>query len=78
MLDEPFAGLSEEDIPALAKVIKNLQQEGLTVLLIEHNMPYVMQLCDRLTVLNLGENLCDGTCEVVRNDSRVIEAYLGK
>jgi branched-chain amino acid transport system ATP-binding protein len=78
MLDEPFAGLSEEDIPALANVIKNLQQEGLTVLLIEHNMPYVMQLCDHLSVLNLGENLCDGPCEVVRNDSRVIEAYLGK
>jgi branched-chain amino acid transport system ATP-binding protein len=77
MLDEPFAGLSEEEIPALVSVIKNLQQEGLSVLLIEHNMPYVMQLCDRLTVLNLGENLCDGPCEVVRNDSRVIEAYLG-
>jgi branched-chain amino acid transport system ATP-binding protein len=77
MLDEPFAGLSQEDIPSLVQVIRDLRQEGLTILLIEHNIPYVMQLCDRLVVLNFGEVLCEGMCEEVQSDPRVIEAYLG-
>lgn len=77
MLDEPFAGLSQEDITPLLRVIKNLRSEGLSILLIEHNIPYVMELCDRLVVLNFGEVLCEGTCEDVQSDSRVIEAYLG-
>ena len=77
MLDEPFAGLGQEDITPLLQVIKNLRSEGLSILLIEHNIPYVMELCDRLVVLNFGEVLCEGTCEDVQSDSRVIEAYLG-
>ncbi len=77
MLDEPFAGLGEEDIAPLAGVIKRLKKEGLSILLIEHNMPYVMELCERLVVFNFGENLCDGPSDSVRNDPRVIEAYLG-
>jgi branched-chain amino acid transport system ATP-binding protein len=77
MLDEPFAGLSQEDIAPLLQVIKNLRSEGLSILLIEHNIPYVMELCERLVVLNFGEVLCEGTCEDVQSDSRVIEAYLG-
>ncbi len=77
MLDEPFAGLSEEDIRPLVEVIKNLNRQGLPILLIEHNVPYVMELCHRLVVLNFGEVLCDGACEAVRSDSRVVEAYLG-
>jgi branched-chain amino acid transport system ATP-binding protein len=77
MLDEPFAGLSQEDITPLLQVIKNLRSEGLSILLIEHNIPYVMELCERLVVLNFGEVLCEGTCEDVQSDSRVIEAYLG-
>lgn len=77
MLDEPFAGLSEEGIPPLVEVIKNLHREGVAVLLIEHNIPYVMQLCDRLVVLNFGEKLCEGSCEMIRGDQRVVDAYLG-
>jgi branched-chain amino acid transport system ATP-binding protein len=77
MLDEPLAGLSQEDITPLLQVIKNLRAEGLTILLIEHKIPYVMELCDRLAVLNFGEVLCEGTCEEVQSDPRVIEAYLG-
>jgi branched-chain amino acid transport system ATP-binding protein len=77
MLDEPFAGLSEEDIVPLSGVIRNLQREGLSILLIEHNIPHVMELCDRLAVLNFGENLCEGPPETVRRDPRVISAYLG-
>ncbi len=77
MLDEPFAGLSQEDIPTLAGVIRDLHLQGLTILLIEHNVPYVMELCRRLVVLNFGEKLCEGSCDEVRCDTRVIEAYLG-
>jgi branched-chain amino acid transport system ATP-binding protein len=77
MLDEPFAGLSQEDITPLLQVIKNLRSEGLSILLIEHNIPYVMELCDRLVVLNFGEVLCEGTCEEVQGNPSVIEAYLG-
>jgi branched-chain amino acid transport system ATP-binding protein len=77
MLDEPFAGLSQEEIRPLVQVIKKLRGEGLTILLIEHNVPFVMEVCDRLVVLNFGEKLCEGTPEEVRGDKRVIEAYLG-
>ena len=61
----------------MAEVIKNLHKGGLPILLIEHNVPYVMELCDRLVVLHFGKLLCEGPCEQVRADSRVIEAYLG-
>jgi branched-chain amino acid transport system ATP-binding protein len=77
MLDEPFAGLSQEEIRPLVQVIKNLKAEGITILLIEHNVPFVMEVCDRLVVLNFGEKLCEGPPQEVRNDRRVIEAYLG-
>ena len=77
MLDEPFAGLSQEEIRPLVQVIKKLRGEGLTILLIEHNVPFVMEVCDRLVVLNFGEKLCEGTPQEVRSDKRVIEAYLG-
>ena len=77
MLDEPFAGLSQEEIRPLIGVIKSLKEEGITILLIEHNVPFVMEVCDRLVVLNFGEKLCEGTPQEVRSDQRVIEAYLG-
>jgi branched-chain amino acid transport system ATP-binding protein len=77
MLDEPFAGLSQEEIRPLVQMIKNLKAEGITILLIEHNVPFVMEVCDRLVVLNFGEKLCEGSPQEVRNDRRVIEAYLG-
>ncbi len=77
MLDEPFAGLSQEEIRPLVQVIRRLREEGITILLIEHNVPFVMEVCDRLVVLNFGEKLCEGTPQEVRNDKRVIEAYLG-
>ena len=77
MLDEPFAGLSQEEIRPLVQVIKSLKAEGVTILLIEHNVPFVMEVCDRLVVLNFGEKLCEGTPQEVRSDRRVIEAYLG-
>ena len=77
MLDEPFAGLSQEEIRPLVQLIKSLKAEGITILLIEHNVPFVMEVCDRLVVLNFGEKLCEGTPQEVRSDRRVIEAYLG-
>jgi ABC-type branched-subunit amino acid transport system ATPase component len=77
MLDEPFAGLSQEDIISLVQLIKKLKADGLTILLIEHNVPYIMELCDRVVVLNFGEKLCEGLPQEVRNDRSVIDAYLG-
>jgi ABC-type branched-subunit amino acid transport system ATPase component len=77
MLDEPFAGLSQEDILSLVQLIKNLKADGLTILLIEPTGPYLMELCDRVVVLNFGEKLCEGLPQEVRNDRSVIEAYLG-
>ena len=77
MLDEPFAGLSQEEIRPLVQLIKSLKAEGITILLIEHNVPFVMEVCDRLVVLNFGEKLCEGTPQEIRSDRRVIEAYLG-
>ena len=77
MLDEPFAGLGQEDITSLVRLIKKLKADGLTILLIEHNVPYIMELCDRVVVLNFGEKLCEGLPHEVRNDRSVIDAYLG-
>jgi branched-chain amino acid transport system ATP-binding protein len=77
MMDEPFAGLSQEDIISLIQLIKKLKADGLTILLIEHNVPYIMELCDRVVVLNFGEKLCEGLPHEVRNDRSVIDAYLG-
>jgi len=77
MMDEPFAGLSQEDIISLIQLIKKLKADGLTILLIEHNVPYIMELCDRVVVLNFGEKLCEGLPQEVRNDRSVIDAYLG-
>ena len=77
MLDEPFAGLGQEDIASLVRLIKILKADGLTILLIEHNVPYIMELCDRVAVLNFGQKLCEGLPHEVRNDRSVIDAYLG-
>jgi ABC-type branched-subunit amino acid transport system ATPase component len=77
MLDEPFAGLGQEDITSLVRLIRKLKADGLTILLIEHNVPYIMELCDRVVVLNFGEKLCEGRPHEVRHDRSVIDAYLG-
>jgi branched-chain amino acid transport system ATP-binding protein len=78
LLDEPAAGLNLAEKAELSSFIRDLRTRfELTVLIIEHHVPLVMGLCDRLAVLNFGRLICQGRPEEVRNDQCVIDAYLG-
>ncbi len=77
LLDEPAAGLRHAEKRELAALLRTLKAEGVTVLLVEHDMDFVMTLTDRLVVMNFGAKLAEGTAATVRRDPAVIEAYLG-
>ena len=76
-LDEPAAGLNPTEAREIDALIKRLAATGTTVVLVEHNMHLVMGVSDHILVLDYGRRLCEGTVEQVRNDPRVIDAYLG-
>ena len=78
LLDEPVTGMNPSETTIMSDKIRQIRERGITVLIVEHDMRAVMSLCDRIVVLNLGEKLVEGTPERIKNDQRVIEAYLGK
>jgi branched-chain amino acid transport system ATP-binding protein len=77
LLDEPTAGMNAAETARLGDLILGLRDEGLTVLVIEHDMKFISQVCDRVIVLNFGEIIARGTPEMIATDPLVIEAYLG-
>jgi len=77
LLDEPAAGLRFAEKQSLAQLLNGLKNEGMSILLVEHDMEFVMNLADRIVVMNFGQKLSEGVPTAIRNDDRVIEAYLG-
>ena len=77
-LDEPAAGMNPSETAHLMHVVDKIRGLGVTVVLIEHDMKLVMNICDQITVLNFGMKIADGTPNEIKKDKAVIEAYLGR
>lgn len=78
LLDEPAAGMNDQETGELLQKVKKLRNMGYTIILIEHDMKFVMNVCDRIYVLNHGQLIAQGTPSEIKCNNLVIEAYLGK
>jgi branched-chain amino acid transport system ATP-binding protein len=77
LLDEPAAGLNHVETEELRRLLERLSERGITLLVVEHDMPFVRTLCNHVVVLNFGKKIFEGTPEAVHRDPGVLEAYLG-
>jgi len=78
LLDEPFAGMNHDETMKMVGLVRRLRDErGVTVLLVEHDMPAVMKISDRIVCINFGQKIAEGTPKEIRENEKVIEAYLG-